>query len=89
MLVIKIDLPGVREETVTFSDENLLKYINKQDFDIRLKYATGIEIETVDVKDQLKMLAAFVNKLVANELNPAQIISLRAFLQDKIDKISK
>lgn len=89
MLVIKINLPGVQEETVTFSDENVLKYINKQDFDVRLKYATGIEIGTTEVKDQLKMLAAYTTKLMNDDLNPAQINALRGFLQDRLKEISE
>ena len=84
--MIKIRSLGIIED-FSVSDKQVLDYINNQDFNTRLEFAIGIDIESHSISDQLIMLAAYTNKLMLENLNPAQKNALRGFLQAKLDKI--
>ncbi len=86
-LVIKLKFLGIREE-ISISNKQLLEYINDQDYGTKLDFATGIDIGTTKVSEQMTMLASFTNGLMKENLNPAQHNALKKFLKNKLKELS-
>lgn len=84
--MLNIEYLGIKEQ-ISITNKDLLNYINKLDFRTRLEFAIGTDIGTHEVSEQLTMLAAYTNKLLKENLNPAQINTLRTFLQNKLNDL--
>lgn len=81
MLVVNLEAFGIKE-TITFSDYDIIKWINTRDFADRLKFVSGIKLETKDIAEQLKIIAALSNKLKKENLTPDKKRALISFLEN-------
>jgi len=86
MIVIKVKwLNAVTE--VSLSNKELIQRINEMpDYD-RAEILAGIDCERI--KDAKKCLAAYLRQAVSNKSSKLELVIIRAFLKDTLDKIEQ